>query len=381
MGDEGGRLGWWRWLLVQVVQHAGLALAGATAMQVLRLLILPGAARRRERLGYKLANLGNPPKGLPPIAPVTRVSPRVVRLLGLNPGPFTLQGTNTYLVGTGSERILVDAGDGAAAYLTQLRKVLREEKATLSHVVITHAHEDHVGGIPALRRAFPGLRVWKQPRSSLEVDPGGRPYDGILQNGTVVAEEGATLRAVLTPGHTVDHVALVLEEEGSVFTGDCVLGSGTAIFEDLHQYMGSLRILKRELQGYRKLAEHGVEGEGGSFVLVGRENSSFAAGEGVGRIYPGHGLVVDDGVARVEEYIAHRQLREDQIVRLLGSHGTMNVAKLVDMIYADQHLSWIVKRGAARSVRQHLDKLHKEDAVRSLRQDEWELAHPGSKSD
>lgn len=283
----------------------------------------------------------------------------MTRLLGLNPGSFTLQGTNTYLVGTGEKRILVDTGDGSARYLAQLKATLREADATLGHVVITHDHEDHHGLVPQLRREFPGAVFAKRLRGPAEKDPSGRAYDIELENGTIIAEEGATLRAVLTPGHAADHAALVLEEEGSVFTGDCVLGSGTAVFEDLHQYMGSLRILQRELEeliasSANSSANSGANPSSSSSKAKKKKNLA-------GRLYPGHGALVLDGVAKIKHYIAHRLLREDQILAFLSAPkhvGTQHsVVTLVEHLYSDQNLNWVLKRGATRSVTQHLHKL------------------------
>lgn len=121
--------------------------------------------------------------------------------------------------------------------------------------------------------------------------------------------QGATLRAVHSPGHTTDHMAFVLGEEDALFTGDNVLGHGTAVFEDLAAYISSLR----------------------------RMTQTFS-----GRAYPGHGAVLDDGVARIKEYIAHRAQREREVLEVLtrlttgeNNGRTVDVMETVAVIYKD----------------------------------------------
>ncbi|KAL1899132.1 hypothetical protein Sste5346_003054 [Sporothrix stenoceras] len=227
---------------------------------------------------------------------VERLSPACIRILGGNPGKFTLQGTNTYLIGTGKERLLIDTAEGVPAWADALERTLAEEKATLSAALITHWHPDHVGGIGQVRKLAPGVTIYQSQLESGRL--GAAPGEEILDivEGQAFYVEGTTLRAVHTPGHTTDHMAFVLEEEGSLFAGDNVLGQGTAVFEDLAVYLQSLarmRALYSEKRG----------------AAAGTPN----------RLYPGHGPVVEDGVAKITEYIEHRQQREDQVVRLLRS--------------------------------------------------------------
>ena len=116
------------------------------------------------------------PPPLPPPSPATRSTitsslygqrlPDVERLSGcvvcvraLNPGFFTGPGTNTYIVGTGRRRVLIDAGDaGVDAYISLLRRTLHSmcDSATISHILVTHSHPDHVGGVRAAAAATSG---------------------------------------------------------------------------------------------------------------------------------------------------------------------------------------------------------------------------------
>jgi len=84
---------------------------------------------------------------------ISQISPRIIRILGCNPGPMTLQGTNTYLIGTGSKRILLDTGDGLVPeYIDLLSSVLTTNQITLEHIVLTHWHPDHVGGVDEIQK-------------------------------------------------------------------------------------------------------------------------------------------------------------------------------------------------------------------------------------
>jgi len=87
---------------------------------------------------------------LPHLSDVSAVSDRVVRVLGGNPGYMQLQGTNTYIVGTGRERILIDTGEGAPCWIARITEYLKTAHIELSFILLTHWHGDHTGGVPDL---------------------------------------------------------------------------------------------------------------------------------------------------------------------------------------------------------------------------------------
>ncbi|KAK5159483.1 hypothetical protein LTS14_002625 [Recurvomyces mirabilis] len=237
---------------------------------------------------------------LPELPDVERLSPLVLRIMGGNPSKFTLQGTNTYIVGTGPKRLLIDTGEGNKIWPRNLKRALADEGVTIDKVILTHWHPDHVGGVPDVRTIASGVTVYKS-QIKPDVD-----QEDILE-GQVFKTEGATLRAFHSPGHTVDHMALILEEEDAMFTGDNVLGHGTAVFEDLATYLQSLERME------------------GAFN---------------GRAYPAHGAVIEDGKAKVREYIEHRREREEQILGALTEQGgdgvsSMGIVKVVYKNYPE----------------------------------------------
>ncbi len=274
---------------------------------------------------------------------VARWSDRVVVALGKNPSAFTGPGTNTYLVGTGARRVLLDTGQGVDAYLPVLERALEEAGCAIQEIVLTHGHPDHIGGCAQVRERFGALRVSKRPWP--EVDAG---YDVAIEpidDGAVVRTEGATLRAVHTPGHAPDHLCFVLEEEQALFSGDNVLGVGTTVIPeesgDLATYLRSLERLLEEKPR---------------------------------RIYPAHGPCIEDGVAKLREYHAHRLERERQVLAVL-EHDPAPVMQIVRTIYAKYPER--LYPAAAVQIGQHLRKLEREGRVRSSGAGEsavWRLA-------
>jgi glyoxylase-like metal-dependent hydrolase (beta-lactamase superfamily II) len=262
-----------------------------------------------------------------------RLSPRVATVLGHNPGPFTGPGTNTYIVGTGHRPLLLDTGIGVAKWAENFPRGLRELSNTdeLDRVVLTHAHQDHICGVKDVTRMFGRLAVVKKPWPKPGPDDAAGVPITALDHGEVVVTEGATLNAVFTPGHAPDHLCYYLSEEKALFTGDVILGAGTTVIPDetgdLGQYMDSLR----------RLLALDVE-----------------------TIYPAHGPVIHDARKKIGEYIAHRELRERQIIGVLRD-GPVAVMTLVKRIYTD--VPEFLHPAAAQSVRSHLRKLLNEGRV------------------
>lgn len=189
-------------------------------------------------------------------------------------------------------RALIDTGDEHTAtdYIRLLGQVLQEENATIEHLIITHWHHDHIGGLNPVKDLLssdPGSKVfvWKFPRTDEKEN-----YDNLesLLDEQSLEVEGARLEVKFTPGHTTDHACLLLANENILFSGDCILGEGTAVFEDLADYLVSLeKILRMEPK----------------------------------TIFPGHGPVIQDPAPKIKFYIQHRLKREAEILQVLAEHG------------------------------------------------------------
>ena len=248
-----------------------------------------------------------------------------------------------YLVGNGRSRILVDAGEGKDEDLPLLLKTMDENGCEgLSDVVITHYHHDHTEGIKHLRAHFgPDLNIWKLPWAPGVLVPWQKVEHGpsfdmtalgvkMLCDGQELKTAGATLAALATPGHCIDHCCFRLLEEGALFSGDHVLGGSSGVFEDLQAYM---RSLDRTLEALPK--------------------------GGGGRIYPGHGVVVQDGHKGVCDYIANRKMREKQVMDALGGRRMgLSPYGIVKAVYPS--LSVTLRLAASSNVERTLLKLEKE---------------------
>jgi len=267
------------------------------------------------------SHLQNGVRSLAQLKDVEQLSPRVWRVMGQNAGTYTLQGTCTYLVGTGKKRLLIDAGDAHTSkdYIAQLESAFKQAGGVtgLDGIIVTHWHHDHLGGVRGLQERFgPGIPVYKHI-PEVEEPPLGNgemaitayqsyPKEGFthLADGDTIRTEGASLRALYAPGHANDMCVLVLEEEEgvSMFTSDNVLGEGTGIIVNLPDYLASLRKMR---------------------------------GVNPHRLYPGHGHDVTDGAVLIDEYIAHRMKRVIEVQNALNKYPgkLLNLEQITNEVY------------------------------------------------
>ncbi|QQP56002.1 Beta-lactamase-like protein 2 -like protein [Caligus rogercresseyi] len=241
------------------------------------------------------------------IPKIQNLSKGVIRVLGCNPSPMTLQGTNTYIIGSGKRWCFSE-------YIKNLVYASQQEGFTLSDIIITHWHQDHIGGIQSVLEAFPSqrqlIRIHKFPLP--EKDPQNQSFLS-LENGQILRpDSNSSLQVVYTPGHTTDHIILNFLEEGIVFSGDCVLGEGTAVFEDLKDYLKSLS------------------------DIIQLSPRPFIPG-------------------MLNYYIAHRNMREEQILAAFRDKSSLSIMELVKIMYSDLQGNLVF--AAAINVRHHLKKL------------------------
>jgi glyoxylase-like metal-dependent hydrolase (beta-lactamase superfamily II) len=230
-----------------------------------------------------------------------------------NPGPLTLTGTNTWLVGR-SPAWVVDPGPAIDEHLEALGTAI-DERGGLGGAVLTHDHQDHSQAARLLADRHGAVLA------------GGRgAVDIALADGARVGP----FTALATPGHAVDHFALI--SGGVCFTGDAVLGTGSVF---ISPYPGAL-------SGY--------------LAALAR----LRLREDVEVLCPGHGPPVWDAQSKLEQYAAHRIDRENSLVAALGE-GRRTVGELLEAVWWDvpEHL----RPAAEVTLAAHLDKLQEEDAL------------------
>jgi glyoxylase-like metal-dependent hydrolase (beta-lactamase superfamily II) len=224
--------------------------------------------------------------------------PEILRIVAPNPGPMTLEGTNTYVYGA-DPCVVIDPGTEDAGHLDRVRAAAAE-RGGIGTVLVTHSHIDHISGADRLGA------------------PMVQPADG---------DEYGGLLARATPGHAADHVVL-LGADGVCFSGDLVLGLGSTIVppggDALAAFMASLALLQAE-----------------DLTLM----------------CPGHGPWITDPAAKLAEYVSHREMRERRLVDSLDA-GERSRAGLLVAVWDDVPVELLPM--AAMAMEAHLEKLEGE---------------------
>lgn len=241
------------------------------------------------------------------------VSPLIRRVVADNPGPFTYTGTGTYIVGRpdqGATVAVIDPGPDDQRHLAALLEAVAGQ--TVSHVLVTHTHRDHVPlarpfadrtGAVVVAACPPARQTHASSALDEDDDLDFRP-DVFLVDGDRVAGDGWTLETVATPGHASNHLAFALLEENALFSGDHVMGWSTTVVAppdgDMGAYMDSLdRVIAR----------------------------------GFSTLWPTHGAPVTELGPFLAAYRAHRLSREAQVLAALTPEGR-RIADIVPVLYA-----------------------------------------------
>ncbi len=132
----------------------------------------------------------------------------VVLVRAANPGPLTLTGTNTWVVGRDPAWV-VDPGPAMASHLERLEETIID-RGGLGGVALTHDHHDHSEAVGPLLERFPAPLAAARGSADIALRDGAR---------------AGPFEVVYTPGHAPDHFALIAA--GACFSGDAVLGSGS----------------------------------------------------------------------------------------------------------------------------------------------------------
>jgi glyoxylase-like metal-dependent hydrolase (beta-lactamase superfamily II) len=256
------------------------------------------------------------------------LSPLIRRVVANNPGLMTGPGTNTYLVGI-DEVAVIDPGPDFAKHADAIIGASMRER--VRWVLLTHTHPDHWPAAAKIKKKTGALigafaPVPKVDEVTLEIDL-------VLGDGDTIDGTEFRLEAMHTPGHAPNHLCFWLEEERVLFTGDHVLNGTTTVVNpqrggDMRQYLASLERLRKMKR--------------------------------TARICPGHGDVIEDPGAVLEEYVAHRKMRERQILARLKL-GPATIPKIVAALYTDTPDGLIEM--AQRQVHAHLVKLKAERKV------------------
>jgi glyoxylase-like metal-dependent hydrolase (beta-lactamase superfamily II) len=272
----------------------------------------------------------------------------ILRLVAPNPGPMTLEGTNTYVVGRDPAWV-IDPGPAVPAHIEAVRAAAAE-RGGIAGVLLTHSHADHTAGVEMLgadvvlgsvgegdETSLPAPSA-PEPREATPIPPEAvldRPHT--VEVGQDSVRGGGGFAVLATPGHASDHVCFVRESDHApgpvVFCGDLVLGHGSSIVPP--------------------------KAMGGSLAEYMRSLHALAALE-PSLLCPGHGPWITEPAAKIAEYVAHRTDRERKLVAALDS-GERDRERLLDAGWDD--VPEAMRPAAAAAMQAHLEKLADENRL------------------
>jgi glyoxylase-like metal-dependent hydrolase (beta-lactamase superfamily II) len=241
------------------------------------------------------------PDTLPITGAAQRVAGTVWRVVAPNPGPLTGAGTNTYVI-AGDRPVVIDPASEDPAHLA---RVLDAAGGSVERIFCTHSHPDHSPGAAWLRERTGAPVLGRPAPDDGHQDPGYAP-DADLPDGERFPTGGGMLRAIHTPGHASNHVCLLLEETGLLFTGDHLMSGSTVIIIPPD---GSMLLYLESLRRLRELS--------------------------IGALAPGHGARMPAAIAEIDRVIEHRLLREERLVRALAARRRATLDELLPGVYAD----------------------------------------------
>jgi glyoxylase-like metal-dependent hydrolase (beta-lactamase superfamily II) len=260
------------------------------------------------------------------------LSPLVRRVVAPNPGPFTGPGTNTYLVGI-DEVAVIDPGPDTKSHIDAIVGASMRER--VRWVVLTHTHPDHWPGTARLVKAT-GAEVvafGKYRDKDVDLVP-----DRVIGEGDTIEGSEWGLDVLHTPGHAPNHLCFLLEEERVLFTGDTVLDGMYSVVNPARG--GDMGVYVHTLERLRRLR--------------------------LTRICPGHGDVIDEPRARIDDYLAHRKARGQQILRLVRKGDGLRIKEIVAALYGRDGLSPELVEAAGWQVHAHLLELRSEGKVAGI---------------
>ena len=260
-----------------------------------------------------------------------RLSPRLIRVTANNGSMMTGPGTNTYLVGGGAanEWAAIDPGPLDDRHV---EAVLAAAPGPIRWIFVTHTHHDHSPATVMLAQRTGATVFGRLPDHPEWQDASFTPGTRLVGGERFALTDGATLRAIHTPGHASNHLCYLLEEERLLFTGDHVMQASTVVINppdgDMAAYIDSLRSLT-ELD--------------------------------LDWLAPGHGFLMAAPREAMESIIAHRLAREAKVLAAVREIGPASAEALLTRVYADVPLR--LHPMALRSLTAHLLKLRRDGAV------------------